>query len=71
MSRTAPHVLEPEALPGEGVPGLAERDLQDISPAGIDRGQIRWMLSLTPTERLAVLQNFVDTIGPFRDGKTD
>jgi hypothetical protein len=44
--------------------------VQDLSPDGVDRGLIRWMLSLTPTERLAVLQSFVDTFGPLRNGNT-
>lgn len=41
----------------------SDEPLQDISPEGVDRNQIRWMLSLTPAERLQVLQDFVDTFG--------
>jgi len=42
---------------------------------GIDRSLIRWMLSLTPTERLEVLQSSIDLIQsarplPVDDGST-
>lgn len=30
---------------------------------GVDVTLIRWMLSLTPDERLAVLQGFADSVG--------
>lgn len=36
---------------------------------GDDDGLILWMLSLTPTERLAVAQDFVDTFGPRGDSR--
>ena len=32
----------------------------DRAPEDVDRSLILWMLSLTPTERLAVLQQFAD-----------
>jgi len=32
------------------------------SEDGVDLTLIRWMLSLTPAERLAVLQGFVDSV---------
>jgi hypothetical protein len=32
------------------------------SPDGVDLTLIRWMLSLTPAERLDVLQDFVDFV---------
>ena len=34
-----------------------EDELATHSPDGVDLTLIRWMLSLTPTERLQVLQN--------------
>ena len=48
---------EPEGLqpPGE------ERPARTYAPDGVDLTVIRWMLRLTPTERLAVLQDLVDT----------
>jgi hypothetical protein len=33
---------------------------------GVDVTMIRWMLSLTPLERLQVLQQFINTIERFR-----
>jgi hypothetical protein len=34
---------------------------------GVDVTLIRWMLSLTPAERLAVLQDFTDFVWEVRD----
>jgi hypothetical protein len=34
---------------------------------GVDVTLIRWMLSLSPEERLAVLQGFVDSIAAMSD----
>lgn len=48
-------------LPAEGEP--------EVSPDGVDLGLIRWMLSLTPTERLEVLQDFVDGALALRNGR--
>jgi hypothetical protein len=36
--------------------------LPDYSPDGVDLTLIRWMLSLTPAERLQFLQNHVNGI---------
>ena len=36
------------------------------SPDGVDLTLIRWMLSLTPAERLDVLQGFVDSVEEIR-----
>jgi hypothetical protein len=53
--------------PGENTPADAKSDrLFESGEAVIettldDLEQIRWALSLTPEERLAVLQDFVDT----------
>jgi hypothetical protein len=44
---------------------MTERDLPpqtDYSEDGIDLSLIRWMLSLTPAERLQVLQRHVNAI---------
>jgi hypothetical protein len=35
----------------------------------VDDSLILWMLSLTPTERLAVAQGFVDSIYALRNGR--
>jgi hypothetical protein len=51
-------------------PESAEWDvLTEPSTDGVDDGQILWMLSLTPTERLEVLQDFVDGALALRDGR--
>jgi hypothetical protein len=44
----------------------------DGTPAddGVDVTLIRWMLSLTPDERLAVLQGFADSVAELTDGAT-
>jgi hypothetical protein len=47
------------------MPPDAERDpapIPDYSPDGVDLTLIRWMLSLTPAERLEFVQNHVNGI---------
>lgn len=44
----------------------AEQPSQDV---GEDDGLILWMLSLTPTQRLAVAQGFVDSVRALRNGR--
>ena len=46
-----------------------EKDLEQISADGVDLTLIRWMLSMTPMERLQTLQNNVRSILRLRDGK--
>ncbi|MCK5188392.1 MAG: hypothetical protein KAR43_14805 [Deltaproteobacteria bacterium] len=46
-----------------------EKGLEQISADGVDLTLIRWMLSMTPTERLQTLQNNVRSILRLRDGK--
>jgi hypothetical protein len=41
----------------------------ESSPDGVDDTQILWMLSLTPTQRLEALQDFVDGALTLRDGR--
>lgn len=41
----------------------------EISPDGVDLSLIRWMLSLTSTERLETLQDYVDGITALRNGR--
>jgi hypothetical protein len=41
------------------------------SEEGVDLTLIRWMLSLTPEQRLRALQNHVRTILRIRSGRTD
>jgi hypothetical protein len=43
--------------------------LPDESPDGVDLGLIRWTLSLTPLERLELLQDWVDGLTELRHGR--
>jgi hypothetical protein len=55
---------EPEPTkPDHGIP---ESDLPTHSPDGVDLTLIRWMLSLTPGERLQVLENYVRSVEEIR-----
>ena len=38
---------------------------------GVDVSLIRWMLSLSADERLAVLQGFADSVAAVTDGSSD
>ena len=40
------------------------------SPDGVDLTLIRWTLSLTPLERLELLQDWVDGLAELRRGRT-
>ncbi len=44
-------------------PGLAP----EYSPSGVDLSLIRWMLTLTPAERLEFLQDRIEEINRIRD----
>lgn len=44
-----------------------ETPLTDYSEDGVDLTLIRWMLSLTPAERLRVLQHHVNSILRIRE----
>jgi hypothetical protein len=47
------------------------RTEQTHSEDGVDLTLIRWMLSLTPAERLRVLQQSVQSLLRLRDGKAN
>jgi hypothetical protein len=47
-----------------------EADQQAYSDDGVDLTLIRWMLSLTPAERLDVLQGFADSVAEIRARNT-
>ena len=44
-----------------------ERDDSPYDSNGVDRSLVRWMLSLTPTERLAAVQGSIDLIMSVRE----
>jgi hypothetical protein len=45
----------------------ADQTLADYSESGVDRSLIRWMLELTPGERLQVIQDQVNAIQEFKE----
>jgi hypothetical protein len=50
-------------------PEIAETPEVVAEPEGdSDDSLIRWMLSLTPAQRLEVLQGYVDSVQALRDG---
>ena len=56
------------ALPTEPAPTRWEpTPLPDESAEGVDRTLIRWMLSLTPTERLEFLEQHLNDILAIRE----
>jgi hypothetical protein len=60
--------------PGPAPSGIAAQPSgtpieQEFSPEGVDLTLIRWMLSLTPLERLEVLQDWVDGLTELRNGR--
>jgi hypothetical protein len=46
---------------------MTAADLTDYSPDGVDLTLIRWMLSLTPAERLEFLEERVNDILSIRE----
>jgi hypothetical protein len=44
-----------------------ERDDSPYDENGVDRSLVRWMLSLSPTERLAQVQSSIDLIMSVRE----
>ena len=44
-----------------------EHDVSPYDDNGVDRSVVRWMLSLTPTERLAAVQSSIDVIMSVRE----
>ena len=50
-----------------GIIDVVSEELQEYSEDGVDLTLIRWMLSLTPRERLENLQSFVNAIVAIRE----
>lgn len=55
-------------VPDRTGPPLDERPDRTPAEQDDDASLIRWMLSLTPAERLDVLQRHVDAVEALRDG---
>ncbi|HBL31356.1 MAG TPA: hypothetical protein DD490_31400 [Acidobacteria bacterium] len=59
-----------EPLPSALKPIVASsEDLPTESPDGVDLTLIQWTLSLTPLERLELLQDWVDGLAELRLGR--
>lgn len=58
-------MVEPLDHPAE------ERDDSPYDENGVDRSLVRWMLSLSPTERLAQVQSSIDLIMSVREPPED
>jgi hypothetical protein len=43
-----------------------EPEPAEYSPDGVDLTLIRWMLEMTPAERLETLQSFIDSVWELR-----
>jgi hypothetical protein len=43
----------------------------EYDSSGVDVTLIRWMLSMTPAERLETLQSFVDSVWQFRGDRNE
>lgn len=62
--------VDPENAPLPGEPGYDEWIERTVfSPEGVDRGLIWESLHRSPGERLAALQDFVDTVLRIRGGR--
>ena len=48
-------------------PSIDEQDESPYDENGVDRSLVRWMLSLTPTERLEAVQSSIDLIDSVRE----
>lgn len=55
--------------PSGGSGSSREPSPREESPDGVDLTLIRWTLSLTPLERLELLQDWADGLAELRDGK--
>lgn len=51
-------------------PGLSDLRRPSGDSDGVDDTLIEWMLSLTPMERLEVLQQFIDSVFQLRHAST-
>jgi hypothetical protein len=65
-----PTLNNPERVAGSDEDPRSSTILEPSSTQGEDdEGLILWMLSLTPTQRLAVAQGFVDSVRILRNGR--
>lgn len=66
-------IVVPMATPDPPLPAskepAADLGLPQESPDGVDLTLIQWTLSLTPMERLELLQDWVDGLAELRNGR--
>jgi hypothetical protein len=60
----------PQPAPGAPEPSPDHLPVEE-SPDGVDLTLIRWTLSLTPLERLELLQDWVDGLTELRRGRVE
>jgi hypothetical protein len=56
--------------PPAGPAKAGEAPRQSVALSGVDVSLIRWLLSLTPAQRLAVLQGAARSLAKLRDART-
>jgi hypothetical protein len=64
-------MVEDKVLSGTSRPGVIADNVSWYSEEGVDLTLIRWMLSLTPTERLEVLQDTLHSIARLKGEQTE
>lgn len=62
-------MAQPTQPESEGPDSSPDPLLPEESPDGVDLTLIRWTLSLTPLERLELLQDWVDGLTELRRGR--
>jgi len=61
--------MSPPQRPSPAAPRTPPELIAEESPDGVDLTLIRWTLSLTPLERLELLQDWVDGLAELRHGR--
>jgi hypothetical protein len=61
-------IMDGPRIPGASNPSAAP-DPPAHAPDGVDLTLIRWTLSMTPLERLELLQNWVDGLAELKNGR--
>ena len=62
-------MAQPLQTPSDLPDLIQDQDFPEESPDGVDISLIRWTLSLTPLERLELLQDWVDGLTELRHGR--
>lgn len=62
-------MAEPDSSTPDSKEPSPDLCLSEESPDGVDLTLIQWTLSLTPLERLELLQDWVDGLAELRNGR--